>query len=119
MDLALATLDNDLIIENADLVLVRNADAVAQFLKQKLRTFQTEWFLDETAGIPYFDQIFVKNPKSVVYDSIFKEAILNTAGVVELISYRAELNGQTRELLLQFTARTNDGIIDFSEVIGV
>lgn len=119
MDLALDNANGDLIIDNADLVFVRDIDAVAQFLKQKLRTFQSEWFLDESVGIPYFDQIFVKNPRSVTYDSIFKEAILSTAGVVELVSYNAVLSGDTRTLNLTFQARTRDGLIDFSEIIEV
>ena len=119
MDLALSNTDGDLLIENADLVFVRDIDAVAQYLKQKLRTFQSEWFLDESVGIPYFDQIFIKNPRSVTYDSIFKEAILSTPGVVELVNYSAELDGASRNLTLTFQARTRDGLIDFSEVIEV
>lgn len=119
MDLALDPLTGDLKLSNGDLTLVKDADAVAQYLRQKLKLFQTEWFLDETVGIPYFDQVFVKNPKQVIIDSVFKTAILNTPGVVELLSYAALLDGPTRSLTLIFQARSRTGLIDFSETIEV
>lgn len=119
MDLKLDNLENDLVLENGDLALISNADAVAQFLKQKFKTFLTEWFLDENVGVPYFDRIFIKNPKQVEVDSIFKGLILGTVGVEELVSYDAFLNGADRKLELSFVARTRDGLIDFSEIIEV
>lgn len=117
MDLKLDA-NHDLVIENGDLGLVDKADAVAQYLRQKFKFFQTEWFLDETKGIPYFDQVFVKNPKQVVIDAIFKNEILSTPGVIELVSYLAALDGPTRGLNLQFRARSPDGEINFNETQG-
>ncbi len=119
MDLALDPLTGDLKLTNGDLTVVKDADAVAQFLRQKLKLFQTEWFLDESVGVPFFDQVFVKNPKQVIIDTIFKREILNTPGVVELLSYSAILDGPTRKLTLTFQARAKDGLIDFSETIEV
>lgn len=119
MDLAIDTLTGDLALDGGDLTFVRGRDAVAQYLSQKLRLFLAEWYLDQTKGIPYFDEVFVKNPSQVVIDTRFKNEILNTAGVVELISYSADLDGPTRRLTLTFSARTEDGQIDFSETIEV
>lgn len=117
MDLKLDTATGDLDVSDGDLGIVTMLDAVAQFLRQKLKMFQTEWFLDQQAGIPYFDQVFVKNPKQVVIDSIFKSEILSAPGVVELLEYSALLDGPTRQLELDFKARGVDGEIDFSESI--
>lgn len=118
MDLGLDSATGDIKLINGDIALVRDADAVAQYLRQKLRMFLAEWFLDESVGVPYFDDVFVKNPKQVVIDSIFKQQILSTPGVIELLTYSALLDGPTRTLQLRFQARSQDGLIDFNETIG-
>ena len=78
MDLALDSITGDLDFENGDLYMVRQSAAVEQFLRQKLKLFLAEWFLDESKGVNYFDEVFVKNPRSVVIDTIFKNEILST-----------------------------------------
>jgi hypothetical protein len=118
MDLAL-DLDGDLDTLNADLYVVQDIDAVKQFLQQQFKMFQGEWFLDQTKGISWFDDILVKNPRAVVIDTIFKRMILSTPGVIELIEYETDLNGITRELSLNFKARTQEGTIDFSETFQI
>lgn len=117
MDLALDA-NGDLDLENADLYFVKGADAVKQFISNKLRFFLAEWFLDETGGIPYFDQVFVKNPSPIIIDTIFKTQILDTPGVVELLEFSIELDGKNRKATITFRARTEDGEIDFSETLG-
>ena len=118
MDLALNG-SGDIDIDNADIYVVENTDAVAQFLRQKLLMIQPEWFLDESQGMPYLDQLFVKNPSKVVIDSIFQKAILETPGVVELMSLSTTLDGVTRTIRVVFQARTRDGEINFDETIEV
>ncbi len=119
MDIALDTATSDLTLTNGDLFLVRESDFVAQYLRQKLRLFLAEWFLDESAGVDYFDRVFVKNPRAVEVDSIFKNQILSTPGIIELLSYAAVLDGSTRSMSINFRARCTDGeIIDFNEIVG-
>lgn len=119
MDIQLDTLTDDIALVNGDLILTSGSGSVAQFLRQRLKLFQTEWFLDETVGVPYFDEVFVKNPKAVVIDTIFKNTILSTPGVIELLEFAATLDGTTRKLSLQFKVRSEDGLIDFSEEIAI
>lgn len=115
MDIALNS-DGDLDLSGGDLRIATGSEAVAQYLRQKLRLFKAEWFLDESSGIDYHDEVFVKNPKAPIIDTIFKNEILSAPGVLELMEFSASLAGDTRELLLEFKARSEDGdIIDFSE----
>lgn len=112
-DIALDT-DGDIIV-TSDFSLTTGRDAILQHLKQRLKTFYGEWFLDKRIGIAYFEQVFKKSPDAVVVDSIFKREIINTPGIIELTRFSLDLTG--RELSLSFSARTNDGIINFSEVL--
>ena len=91
--------------------------AIAQHLRSRLRTFYGEWFLDISKGVPYFEQILIKNPNPVSVDSILKKEILETDGVLELREFDLDLNPTTRELTLTFEARTITGSVEFSEVI--
>ena len=115
-DLALDT-DGDLLITGNDLSLTTGIDAVKQHLSQRLKTFYQECFLDTSAGIPYFQQILIKNANPQVIDSIFKRVIINTPGVTQLLEFSLEFQRTTRELFLSFRAQSTDGIIDFSEAI--
>ena len=62
-DIALDTATGDLLLENFDLQLVEGRDQIAQNLMIRLRFILGEWFLDITAGIPYYDDFFIKAPR--------------------------------------------------------
>lgn len=106
---------NDIQLVNNDLQLIEGRDEIAQILKQNLRVFFSEWFLDRTIGILYFEEILKKNPNPATIDAIFKNAILESPGVIELVEYSLEL--ENRSLILSFRARTLEGIISFNEVL--
>ena len=116
MDLELDSTNWDLIIENGDLKMVDTIAAIDQHLTQRLKTFLGEWFLDVREGVPYFQYILVKNPDPVVVDTLFKNEIINTPGVLELLTFGLDINS-TRLLKLTFKARTNSGVLDFTKEI--
>jgi hypothetical protein len=70
--------DNDRVIVNGDWATVTDADAAAQRIKDRLLTFITEWFLDLSHGVPYRDNILVKNPRLDVVNAILKTEILKS-----------------------------------------
>jgi len=108
----------DLVLENGDLAIVKKADAIAQHIKQRLRTFLGEWFLDTGAGVPYYEHVNVKNPSPLILDTIFKSMILSTPGVEELLEFDIQLDNATRIMTLVFKVRTIDEEINFIEVLG-
>lgn len=118
MDLALNSETGDLDLRGGDLFTVRRGDAVAQHLSQRLRLFLAEWFLDETAGVPYFDLIFVKNPNPTVVDSVLKSVVLDTLGITKLLEFTLDIDPATRVLTVSGRAEHADGEIDFRESIG-
>jgi hypothetical protein len=105
----------DIIIENQDIQFVSGIDATKQYLRQRLGFFRGEDPFDLTRGIPYHDEIFKKRFNPIVIDSIFKEVILNTPGIIELNKFELDYDIGTRELNLVFKVITIEGIIDYTE----
>ena len=104
----------DIDIENGQLVMVEGQEEIRQHLEQRLRSFLGEWFLDQTIGIPYFDDILKKNVIPSEVESIFINEILSTPGVVRLLTFDLTLDKDVRRLNLTFMAETVDGIVDFT-----
>jgi len=102
------------VIENQDLGFVSGIESIRQHLKQRFQFFRGEYKHDLTRGIPYHDEFFKKNPNPVVMDSILKDVILTTPGVIELLSFSMEINNSTRILNIPFKVMTSEGILDYS-----
>lgn len=98
------TVEGDLDLSTGDLVVMHDLDAVAQDLLVRLQFFYGEWFMDTTQGIPYYQNILVKNPNQNQVRGIFEDTILGTPGVVSFNNFNFQFNAQTRELGVRFTA---------------
>ena len=97
--------NGDIDITNGEVSLTMEIDGIVQHLKQRLRFFYGEWFLDKTKGVPYIQQILKKNPEPVIVDLILKRAILETPGVLELLEFSIEIINAFRELKLEFKGK--------------
>lgn len=97
-DLLLDQLKNDLSISNGELQFTtENQVEVTQRLGIKLRTFQEEWFLDQTYGIPYLQQIISKTRKKSEADIIFINAIREEEDVTAIKEYNSTWDKYKRE----------------------
>mgnify|MGYP001560581996 CR=1 FL=1 len=101
----------DLLLTGGDLVMVTGIDAIAQHLSMRLRMNRGEWFLDTALGVPLFDEVLVKNPNMGVIESIYRDIILETPGVLELKTISLEFDPATRSLEINFDVRTDLGRI--------
>lgn len=117
-DLKLDDVTGDLVIENGDLVLTTGSDAVRQHLSQRLRTFFGEWFLNLDAGLPYFQEILVKDPNLNAIDGVIKSEIINTPGVLELLSFNIDFDSALGTLTLTFQVQVSNGVLNFTETFG-
>ena len=118
-DLSLNLADMDFQVINNDLVFTSDVNTpgtnnILQDILQRLRLFQGEWFLDNSIGIPWFQQIFVKNPDVSKIEAIFIDAILSTNGVDSLIEFSLTPNYPNRSFALSFSANTTSGVVDYS-----
>lgn len=115
----LLTVDHDLLFINGQTPMTyENKVTLAQRLKIKLLTFQSEWFLDTTIGIPYFQVIFTRGVSKTTIDSIYQEAILSEPDVIEIAEFNSIIDVETRSYRLSFKVRTNQNqITDYVDIL--
>lgn len=103
--LAIDPATNDLFLRpSGDLAMVNDAEAVGQHVRQRLKTFEGEWFLDTTAGVPWLDQILGKNYDPALAEAVVKAEILDTDGVTEITSFSVSFDRATRGLIMRSIA---------------
>jgi hypothetical protein len=103
------TADNDLDMSGNDMLFVSDMDQLAQNLKIRLQTFFEEWYLDQTIGLPYFQEIFAKNPNETFITNYIKKVIKETVGIVKIVSFSFEYDNsspQKRALKIAFVCET-------------
>ncbi|NTS31257.1 hypothetical protein HQ945_08315 [Phyllobacterium sp. BT25] len=92
---------NDLFLRaSGELAIVKDAEAVGQHARQRLMTFQREWFLDTTAGVVWLDEIMGRQYDPALAEAVVKNEILNTDGVDEITSFSVRFNRGTRQLAI-------------------
>ncbi len=105
----------DWLIANNSVALIDGSAQVKQIIREHLRTFLGEFFLDTTLGVPYFQTIMQKGISQTIIEGIFKSQILSCDGVIELTSFTITINAETRKLKLDFSALTDNGPITMTE----
>lgn len=115
-DLILA--QTDPITQAVDLMLIDNAERVAQQILITLRFWYGEWFLDTTQGVPYLEHILVKNPNLAHIRQILREQIMSVEGVVSLNALELDYNPQLRQLWVEYAVKTDYGLLTRREVLG-
>lgn len=104
--------DNDLVISNGDLVMTtKRSEICKQSLGITLHTWQGEWFLDTTFGVPYLQQIIGVARKKELIDSIFLSTIADNAYVDEIVSYSSTGDKDQRYYNATFTIRVGEDVV--------
>jgi len=92
---------NDLFLRaNGELAVVKDAESVGQHARQRLMTFQREWFLDTTAGVVWLDEIMGRQYDPALAEAVVKDELLNTDGVEEIISFSVRFDRGHRQLAI-------------------
>lgn len=111
-DIQLDPLTHDLVIAPpGDLQLVDGAARVAQQIKVTLLLFLGEWFLDTDFGVPYLEQVLVKNPNFAGVNALLRARILDVPGVTRIVSLAMDMDRQARTLSVTFSAETPFGLV--------
>ena len=109
IDFQLDQVTNDLSFYDYDFHLVDEVNQIIQNLAIRLRFVLGEWYLDITQGVPYYEVFFKKAPIQIQIESILKEEIVNTRGILELTSFESEFDQTRRIYSVKFSARSING----------
>jgi hypothetical protein len=84
---------------------VNSPQGVAQAVETRLLLWEGEWFLDQTLGTPYAQEILGYGTETL-YDLAIQARILGTPGVVAINDYTSAVNSSTRQLTITATITT-------------
>lgn len=86
---------------------------VAQAIKTRLLLWSGEWFLDLTEGTPYETQILGHGTQDT-RDVAIKSRIVETPGVVELLSYSSSVSGRSMKVDAQVLTQFGNATISLA-----
>ena len=102
----LLTPDGDLnITSHGDIQLT---ESVRQAIRIRLLWFFREWRFRPTFGVPYFEDILIKNPNVNRIRAIVRREVLSVREVRDLRDLRIDINAQSRRAVISFTAVTDE-----------
>lgn len=110
--------NHDLMFKNNRLVLADGANQKAQQIKVALLTFLGEWFLDTSVGVPYFEQVLLKQVDKVKIENVFRQKIAAVKGVKRVLKLNTQIDRKERLLFVEFEAETAEGLVKDSVAIG-
>lgn len=103
---------NDITALNGKINLLSNKqEAVRQRLSIKFKTFENEWFLDTSYGMPYRQQIIGKGLSQSEIDAIYVDEIFSDPDVVRIEYFNSTYNPLSREYDVDFEVITE--VFDF------
>ena len=111
--------NGDIFIRNYGLARISGNDKIAQRISTRLKLLLGEWFLDTGAGVPWFDQILIKNPNRAIVQGALKRAILQTPKVNELLRFDITEDSVNRKVMVNFAVTVNGGsVVESSAEMG-
>lgn len=85
--------------------------SVAQAILIRLRWFLSEWKFGPEFGLPYYQEILVKNASSFRAKQLIREQIMSVDGVQDVTELSVTADPAKRTMLVRYTAATDAGQI--------
>ncbi len=102
----LLTSDGDLCIDdNAN---VEITDSVIQEIQIRLRWFLGEWKINPEWGLPYYEQVFVKNPNLAIIEDLLRTELLTIERVQSVESIKIKVDNRTRTAAIVFAVTVDN-----------
>ena len=103
--------DNGVVLRNGDWAFAVDREGIQQRISQVLKTIAGEWFLDLDYGLPYFEQILIKNPNLPSVQDLFRRALLSVKGVSSVERLTLSLDTTSRTLTVSWVVLTDLGLL--------
>ena len=102
--------DGDLVVtDDGNIVL---ANSVAQKIRIRLLWFEGEWRWMPDEGLPYKDNLLVKDPDTDLFESMIREKIFDVDEVTAVEDVDITTDYKTRKANISFTAKTDEETIN-------
>lgn len=108
-DLLMDLSTNDLKIVNGDLAIVEGSDAIVQDLQQQLQLWFGEYFLDTTKGIPFRQQILVKNPNIDIVQGYITDCVTKVPGILQMLDFAINYDANGRAATVSVSVQESSG----------
>lgn len=113
MDILLDEDKWDIIFDNSSVTTTSGIKhGVAQRLKIMLQTFETEWILNQTTGIPYFEKVLRKGVSKESVDLVFRDKILAEPGVIAITEWESSIDSNRAYSLTFKVLCSDDSVTD-------
>lgn len=105
--------DNDIVIRNGSFATTSGGAQVAQHVRTRLQFYLGEWFADNRAGTPWFQEVFTKPFNVGAVETIIKLRIAGTPDLEKIIEFSMSVpTPANRQLIVSFSAETSFGVIN-------
>ena len=110
----------DLLLDSAgDLLLdekgdIQFTDSVSQAINIRLQWFANEWKLGPEFGVPYYEDVFVKNPSELLIEENMRNAIMDVDEVEDIISFNMSLDRKLRKLTVTYVVSVGKNLVEGS-----
>lgn len=97
-------IDGDVVVtEQGDILL---AHSVKQAIRVRLLWFFSEWRFNTEFGIPYYEEILIKNPNIPKAKLLISQAIRDVEEVVDVEDIQISIDSTNRTALVSFVVYT-------------
>lgn len=96
---------------------VSTTSSIVQAVGIRLKWFFQEWRLGPSKGVPYYEEVLVKNPNLLKIRGLLRDAIMDVEGVTDVKKIDITVNPGTRgaTIYIVFTV----GEVDYREEVTV
>lgn len=88
---------------------ISGAEYRRQKIRQRLLFIRGEWFADSRLGMPWFEEILVKNPDLRLVQARIRDVVLSVVGITSCRLAEFSFDSTTRNLSLAYEATDIDG----------
>lgn len=115
VDIAINPSTNDISYENGLIKYVNKAEETAQRIRTCLRRIMGEWFLDETAGLPYFGGSMLGGKDLEYVKLIIRQEIAKRTGVKTINEINAIMDITTRKVSVYVSITIDESVYKITE----
>lgn len=99
--------------KNGDLFLdevgdIATTDSIVQAVRIRLLWFFNEWRLGPDLGLPYFEEVLLKNPNETKIKHLIREQVMSVTGVTDVTEITISIDKRTREAVIAVTFTTDE-----------